>query len=194
MKRFWIMLLAVAVALAIALPAGAKKPPKPEPEPEPRGGYTCVDYGKMSGLDWQYDEAEGDPFPVTLGGDKSRSACIDVMSDAGVWKVTVTGSGASGLALTVRDSIAPGDVCFNEVYKGDSAGDYYLDLPSSHLNACGWKWGEQGIAFVDGEWVDSGEPLMGEDDEVPHPLAFIVRVKGSPNAQTTISVDLPDLP
>jgi hypothetical protein len=134
--------------------------------------------------DWQYFEAP-DPFEVTLGGENSRSACIDVSAPEGEWTVTVIDSGGRGLSMALRDSIAPGDLCLNESYDGTTGDVYPLGgQPSSHVNACGTDWGEL-IRDED----DELRLEMYETDE-ENPLAFIVRVGGSPKAETTIKVDI----
>jgi hypothetical protein len=127
---------------------------------------------------------------LTLKG--GEEACIDVIAPKGLWLVSVTANHNHGLTMVPRDSFSPGDSCGGAGFGNDPNGDWTLplsidprvEIPSSHVNACGAEFGE---------WINS-ELVMGETGDV-HWLAFDVWAGGpKKRATTTILVDLPPMP
>ncbi len=199
MKRFWILLLAVAMALVIALPASAGKPPiecdkhpnHPECAPDPgddtpTGGTTCIEGGSAY-------EVQTEDFDVILNG-KSDTACIDVIAAPGAWKITVLTDGiVRGLSLFLRDSVGPGDGCF----EGGSCGYVFRnDFPSevdfpyvegAYVNVCGTGFGES----VWNPDTSTFDYFAGVDTSVESPLAFIPSMSGRDGSVVTLHVDLP---
>lgn len=161
MKRFWFVLLAVAVALAMAVPAGAKKPDNPDKPPpdEPLVGLTCaeaaVEYGEHAAVNWINEET----FEVKVG--VREDACVDVMSLEGGWTIEVDMGTAIEVGLGVRDSVAPGDMCWGPcVGTGvvTESGIYEFSTPASEINACGVEFGDadEALAFI--AWADFRGP------------------------------------
>ncbi len=178
------LIAAVVLLVTVAAPAAAKKGGgKGKPTQEPAGGYTCAEMfeGSVTGL------VDGD-FSFTLDSEND-SACFDVTAEAGVWNVTVTGSGARGLTLIPKDSYPSGDSCGGAFMSGnDIYGTFQLpllidtrtEIPASTVNACGTEYGE---------WI--GGELVMEQTGNEHPLAFVAFLTGSRRATAVISVDLP---
>lgn len=202
MRRIWVTLLAVALALVIALPAGAGKPPidcdKLPNHPEcatdpgddtPIAGTTCVEDGST------YD-VQTDDFDVTLYG-KSDTACIDVLpAYPGAWKVTIETDGiVRGLSLYLRDSVAPGDGCF----EGGSCGyafrnDFPSDVPfpnidGAYVNVCGTEFGES-VWNADMEAFDYYADV---NEDVESPLSFFPSMSGRDGSVVTLHIDLPPI-
>jgi hypothetical protein len=188
MKRIWIMLFVVAFGVAIATPATAKvdcnlRPDHPtcqsdgeDPPDDGPVGMTCVEAdAALRNIShvvptWlpsgEATQQPGDlTFEVILND--RRSACVDVMSAAGAWRIDVVTLGsADGVALAVGDSVNPGDACWGGCH-GDVAanvstaacdgGDdgesckvvWTPELPESYLDSCGLWVGDNG--FADGD-------------------------------------------
>jgi len=208
-KRWWILLLALGVVLVLAVPVAATPGDeawcKDHPghakcigEPAPEDPDTA--YGTVCGGDVE----EGTSFEVYLGGRKSglpSSACVDVMSDQGAWRVQVevleNEGTLRGMSLFIRDSISPGDGCF----PGGSCGLVIRDIPEenpflvtmgmknipeAYVNACN----ELGDDNDFGEWADD---VFYEDirDGIPSPLAFIPSISGSNYLRVKLTVSIP---
>lgn len=186
MKRFWTVLLVVAVTLVMALPAGAVKPaiPGKPPPDEPLVGLTCAEaadvYRRNSDATWQGDRT----FTVELG--VRQDACVDVLSVAGNWIVTVDMGSALEVGMGVQDSVAPGDTCWGGCAGGgvgvftEGVQDMQFYTPKSAVNAC------------DGVATDP-EPDFG--DGAPE-LAFRAwaSYRGKAATPATITVTVPPLP
>jgi hypothetical protein len=203
MRRFWIMLLAIAMALVIALPAGAGKPQidcdndkflnRPECRNDPGdntpiAGTTCREGGSEYAV-------MTETFDVVLEG-KSDTACIDVIANPGVWKVEIkTSEGVRGLSLFLRDSVGPGDGCFEDgscgyVFRNDFPTE--VDLPyidGAYVNVCGTRFGE---SVRNSEGFLDYYPDVAKD--VESPVAFIPSMSGRDGSVVTLHVILPDLP
>jgi hypothetical protein len=209
-------LCVVALTVAAATPATAKvdcdvRPDHPacqtdDPAGElPMGGTMCDPAGYPDGIDGvQYGD-----FTFTLEG-KKPGTCIDVMSAAGPWEVTITGEGARYLVLVPRDSIAAGDSCGGYLLRNEAniygASPHILGydgtIPAATINACGTDWAE----WVDIDWPglnpeadcaafsDGGNQCLVTKDlpDVPHPLILQVGMQ-SGGGSTTFYVDLPPL-
>jgi hypothetical protein len=197
------MLLAITMALVIALPAGAGKPqidcdddkflnrPECRNDPgdeEPTGGTTCREGGYTHAV-------MTDDFDVVLYG-KSDTACIDVIADPGAWKVKIETQGiVRGMSLFLRDSVGPGDGCF----EGGSCGYVFrndfpteVDLPyidGAYVNVCGTGFGESVRNSVTG--VFDYYPDVAKD--VESPVAFIPSMSGRDGSVVTLHVNLPPL-
>lgn len=155
MKRFSIILLAIAVALVMALPAGAKGPPdkpdKPGKPPETLIGMTCEEYGFDT---WNLHEESSDgSFTVDVTG--REWACVDVVAPEGDWNVyVVTAEGVRRVTIRVQDSVAPGDLCGDDMITGVlNASEEPLTLsgiPKATVNACGVEYDDedQALAFL----------------------------------------------
>ena len=220
MKRIWISLSALALVLVIAAPAGAVKPDCTDPNSThpscqddsddelPLAGTMCDPEEYPRNPDDETFQLEGvqtDDFTFTLYG-KKPATCIDVLSDEGLWEVTVTGEGARYLGLVPRDSSTPGDSCGGwllrseaNIYTTHTFSAYGGPMPAATINACGTEWSE---------WVDLTTPGLipeihcGVIDgdrckvvdalDIPHPLAFHVFMQ-SGGGSTTFYVDLPPL-
>jgi hypothetical protein len=195
------MLLAITMALVIALPAGAGKPPididckKLPNHPQcaidpgddtPMGGTTCAEDGSA-------DAVKTETFDVVLNG-KSDSACIDVIANPGAWKITIATEGVvRTLSLFLRDSVAPGDGCF----EGGSCGYAFrndippeVDMPyidGPYVNVCGTDFGES-VWDPDTEVFDYyPDVAMG----VESPLSFMPSMSGREGSVVTLRVFLP---
>jgi hypothetical protein len=210
MKRWWILLLAFGLVFVLAVPVvatpgdvewcvGHPDHPKcdtPSEDPDPTWGNPC-------GVD--PPEADGS-FTVDLGGRNSGlpdSACIDVMSGAGPWTVSVKVHDGTlrGMSVFIRDSDGPGDGCFEGGSCGLSLGrrdiptenpftlDEYLDevdIPEAHVNACNIF--SDGNPF--GEWA--GDIFyVDEEPGIPSPLAFRPSVSGTNDLWVTLTVTVP---
>ena len=153
----------------------------------PVAGTTCAEGGST------YD-VQTDDFDVTLYG-KSDTACIDVMpAESGAWKVTIETDGiVRGLSLFLRDSVGPGDGCF----EGGSCGYVFrTDFPAevvfpyidgAYVNVCGTE-------FAEAIW----NPVAGDFDYYPNvdtsvesPLSFFPSMSGRDGSVVTLHVDLP---
>ena len=226
------MLLAGALALLMAAPAGAGRPncdpddPKYTPEHPacqgdepsedlPLGGTMCDpdEYPKNPDGTFQIEGVQSGDFTFTLAG-KRPGTCIDVMSIAGPWEVTVTGEGARYLGLIPRDSIAAGDSCGGPLLRNAAniygASPHILgyngSVPAATINACGTEWAE----WVDVDWPglnadpvsaggdcaafsdDGSQCLVTEQLPIAHPLILQVFMQ-SGGGTTTFYVDLPPL-
>jgi hypothetical protein len=201
MRRYWVILLAVAMALVIALPAGAGKPQidcdKHPNHPEcvadpgddtPIAGTTCVDGGSA------YD-VKTDDFSVVLNG-KSDTACIDVIANPGAWKVEIETEGiVRGMSLFLRDSVGPGDGCF----EGGSCGYVFrrpfpsevdfLYIDGSYVNVCGTNFGES----VWNSFTGVFDYYSDVDETVESPVSFIPSMSGRDGSVVTLHVDLPPI-
>jgi hypothetical protein len=153
MKRFSIILLAIAVALVMGLPAGAKGPPdkpdKPGKPPETLIGMTCEEYGFAT---WDLYET-GEPFTLTVTG--REWACVDVVApEGGDWIVDVVAAeGVRRVTIRVQDSVAPGDLCGDDMITGVlNTGDSLTlsEIPEATVNACGVEYDDedQALAFL----------------------------------------------
>ena len=194
MKRFWIMLLAVAMALVIALPATADKPDKPDkpgkpPTSVPIAGTTCIDGGST------YD-VKRDNFSVVLYG-KSDTACIDVIANPGAWKVEIETEGiVRGMSLFLRDSVGPGDGCFEDgscgyVFRRPFPSEIeFPNIDGSYVNVCGTDFGES-VRDPDTGLFDYYSEV---DEIVESPVSFIPSMSGRDGSVVTLHVILPDLP
>jgi hypothetical protein len=136
-----------------------------------------------------------DDFDVVLFG-KSDTACIDVIADPGAWKVKIETHGiVRGMSLFLRDSVGPGDGCF----EGGSCGYVFrndfpteVDLPyidGTYVNVCGTGFGESVRNSVTG--VFDYYPDVAKD--VESPVAFILSMSGRDGSVVTLHVDLPPL-
>ncbi|MEN8114733.1 MAG: hypothetical protein ABFS21_10120 [Actinomycetota bacterium] len=174
MKRFWIMLLVLAVALVTALPVGAAKPdcnpdspdytPEhpscvPDEPDEPLVGLTCADaeaqYGPHVDVNWIDDWT----FTFEIG--YREDACVDVISIAGDWTIKVDMGSAILVGLGVRDSVAPGDMCWGpglDTGLVTEADTYTFGTPASELNACGDDFGDDDEALSFFAWADFRGP------------------------------------
>ena len=221
MKRLWILLLAVGVVFALAVPVAAApgdeawcdshpdsskcvEDPAPE-DPDSTWGTPCGVTTEVTDVSETVSQ-----FTVDLGGRKtilSSGACIDVMSDAGPWTVSVEVHEGTlrGMSVFIRDSIAPGDGCFPGGSCGLSLRDIPtgnpftlsefmddIDIPAAYVNACN--------VFEDdnyfGEWTvdEAGDPLdfyEGIHTDIPSPLAFIPAISGSQDVKVTLTVTFP---
>jgi hypothetical protein len=218
MRRIFIALAALALALVVAAPAGAVKPNCDPDDPNytpdhptcasddpgdevPFAGTMCDPAEYPAGI----DGVQTGDFTFTLAG-KKPGTCIDVISDEGIWEVTVTGEGARYLGLVPRDSIAPGDSCGGwllrteaNIYKTHTFSAYGGPMPAATINACGTEWAEwvdvdlPGLdPAVDCVAVDGDQCLVADALDIPHPLAFHVFMQ-SGGGSTTFHVDLPPL-
>lgn len=198
MRRILILALAAALTFAFAVPAHAgvdceKKPNHPICADEPlTAGTVCGTTPSATGV-----------FEVMLGGRHTEYAyppgmCIDVLSGAGEWtvQVEVLAGTLRELNLYLRDSLAPGDGCF----EGGSCGLALRDIssepgvitaiqlgymPDAHVNACGTQYGE--LVEIDGEFVsyDTVEP------SIESPLAFMPSMRASNDAVVKLTVHTP---
>jgi len=222
MRRLTIGLVLVVMILLFASVAGAVPPKCDEPGGEnlpgcpgddpsttttttqpdlPLGGTMCDPAEYPDGI----TGVQTDDFTFTLEG-KKPAKCIDVLSDEGLWEVTVTGEGARYLGLVPRDSSTPGDSCGGwllrseaNIYTTHTFSAYGGPMPAATINACGTEWSE---------WVDLTTPGLipeihcGVIDgdrckvvdalDIPHPLAFHVFMQ-SGGGSTTFYVNLPPL-
>jgi hypothetical protein len=202
MRRIWIMLMAITMALVIALPAGAGKPPidcdkhpnhlecVPDPgDDTPIAGTTCREG------DPTY-EVKTDDFDVVLYG-KSDTACIDVIANPGAWKVKIETHGiVRGMSLFLRDSVGPGDGCFEDgscgyVFRHDFPSEVdFPDIDGAYVNVCGTDFGES-VRNPDTGHLDYYSDV---DETVESPVSFIPSMSGRDGSVVTLHVILPDLP
>ncbi|MEN8114529.1 MAG: hypothetical protein ABFS21_09085 [Actinomycetota bacterium] len=169
MKRFWIVLFVATATLVVALPVGAAvdcKDPKFINHPmcapdEPLIGLTCAEaeaqYGPHVDVTWS-DDTKAFTFKIGYRED----ACVDVFSFPGEWTIEVVDMGSAILVgLGVRDSVAPGDMCWGPCLDTGlvtEPGIYTFDTPASELNACGDDFGDddEALAFI--AWADFRGP------------------------------------
>ena len=198
MRRLLLLTLAAIITFALAVPAHAgvdcaEKPNHPACDSEPlTAGTVCGTTPPETGV-----------FEVMLGGRHTEytyppGMCIDVLSAAGEWTVSVEVLAGTlrELNLYLRDSFAPGDGCF----EGGSCGLALRDIssepgviteielghmPDAHVNACGLQYGE--LVEVDAELVyfDTVEP------SIESPLAFMPSMRASNDAVVKLSVHMP---
>jgi hypothetical protein len=196
MKRFWIMLLAVALALVIALPAGAGKPDRncDETPDHPQCRADLGDDTPIAGTTCgSPDDVKTGDFEVILKG-KSDTACIDVIANPGAWKIRIETVGiVRGLSLFLRDSVGPGDGCF----EGGSCGYVYRndfppivdfpDIDGAYVNVCGTDFGES----VWNPEAETFDYYATENKDVVSPLAFIPSMSGRDGSEVKLTVYLP---
>jgi hypothetical protein len=198
MKRPWLLVLVVGMIMALAAPVAAAPPDCSEKPDHPScplpddldGGTVCDTEAPKTG-----------DFDITLGGGKTHypdGACVDVLSDEGPWYVTVDVQQGSvrELRLFLRDSVGPGDGCF----EGGSCGLVLRDLPTdpihlapsmnvddagsmpgAYVNACGTVFAE----------VHDGVSYDAVRDDIPSPLAFMPSIRASRDAVVVLRVSPP---
>jgi hypothetical protein len=214
MRRIGVVLLVMAMGLVIASPVGAAKPDcnddpshpscKDEPVDDQGGGITCAEHATWKGQENLITDVEDhyDHFDVELSG-KNVRACIDVMSDEGVWTVDIEllAGAVRSIGLIPRDSVAPGDSCGGVIlsrpdlplsidlpqvpppdYDGpnpDIDGDGMIE--GAYVNSCG----------VDFEELIDGTTYATVNDQIPSPLAFQASMAGSRDAHVILHVHVP---
>ena len=115
-------------------------------------------------------------------------ACIDVMSDEGVWTVDIQllAGTVRSMGLIPRDSVAPGDSCGGVILsRGDIplsiGGEIPLSVEGAYVNSCG----------VDFEELIDGTTYATVNDQIPSPLAFQASMAGSKDAHVILHVHVP---
>lgn len=201
MRRIGLVLLVMAMGLVIASPAGAAgRPPCPdgsyqrqcptEPVDDQGGGITCAEHATWKGQENLITDVEvhEDHFDIELSG-KNVRACIDVMSDEGVWTVDIQllAGTVRSMGLIPRDSVAPGDSCGGVILsRGDIplsiGGEIPLSVEGAYVNSCG----------VDFEELIDGTTYATVNDQIPSPLAFQASMAGSKDAHVILHVYVPE--
>jgi hypothetical protein len=206
----------MAMALVIASPAETappnldceEKPNHPacqeDPVDEQGGGITCAEHATSKGQEDLITDVEvhDDHFDIELSG-KNVRACIDVMSDEGVWTVDIQilEGTVRSVGLIPRDSVAPGDSCGGiSLARGDvplsinlpvvPPDDY--DGPNPDIDGDGMIEG----AYVNSCGIDFAELVDGVsysdfETEIPSPLAFQASMTGSRDAHVILHVHVP---
>jgi hypothetical protein len=222
-RRLLFLALAVLMTLVVSLPAGADKPdcntypdghpqacpsedPPDDPIAEPPMGGTMCDPAEYP---VSIDVIQTGDFSFSLGG-KQAGTCIDVISGAGPWEVTITGGGAKYLGVIPRDSYAAGDSCGGYLLR--SEGNIYGSnplilgytgvMPAATVNACGTDFGEWVDIALDGlepslvtdggdcSVIDGDQCLVAGQLDVEHPLVLQAFLSGSADGVTNFYVDL----
>jgi hypothetical protein len=181
MKRLIILL--VALGLLMAFPAAAagvdceKKPDHPLcGDGGPDGEYVgteCVESTKLG--DDVIVDATGTDFEFTVDPIEPN-ACIDVSNVAasGTWTIDfeVVSGTLRELIVSVRDSVAGGDLCDEARLRRPSEPSGSISLQpnaADFVNACGTQYGE---IVPDGTTYTTVEP------GIQSPLAFLVWARG----------------
>ena len=197
MKKNAILILAVLMLLAVAAPATAK-PPNCDDNPshpscgdpgeeEVPAGTECMESIKL-GDDMLADATDTD-FDFSVDA-QTPNACIDVskVAASGTWTINfeVVSGSLRELIVSVRDSVAGGDLCAEARLRrpSDQSGNIALHPDAADfVNACGTQYGE----IVDGTTYNTVEP------GIQSPLAFLVWARGK-DLVIEFSVNFPNTP
>ena len=197
MKRLLILLVVLGLLMAFPATAFAEKPDfcsDPESthpscgDGEPDGEYVgteCVESTKLG--DDMLVDAKTTDFSFAVDP-QNPNACIDVSNVAasGTWTINfeVVSGTLRELIVSVRDSIAGGDLCDEARLRRPSEPWEILLQPNAadFVNACGTQYGE---IVPDGTTYTTVEP------GIQSPLAFLVWARGK-DLEINFSVDYPN--
>lgn len=177
MKRTMSVFLALGLLVALPAPVSAKRP-APPPGPEPVIGRTCEQWAVEHPQFAQIGGADND-FVLILDADQP-SACIDVASLQGTWRIAIDAVSASSLEVQVKDSV-PGDICYRGSFgkKKNPIPDMIdVEIPAAAIDAC--TPGEVGLA-------------ADQDPALVFAVAYSPE-RGTTGSKVTIHVDLPSQP
>jgi len=197
MKRLWIGAMAIGMLVLMTLPAVATPP---DGHGNPHETTTTV-AGGLAGTTCGEEAVpdENGVFTIELtGADPKDGTCLDVWADEGEWTVDVAINAGTMRRLLIipRDSVGPGDSCGGYDFRRNVPSTFVLPGPNhpmdldgdgfiegSYVNSCGTQFGE---------WVDGyADPIFSVDESIPSPLALIVLMEGSRDADVTLTVHLP---
>lgn len=177
MRKTTSVILALGILMTLQAPVSAKKP-VPPPGPEPMIGLTCEQWAVEHPQFAQIGGADND-FELVLDADQP-SACIDVASLQGTWRIAIDAESAASLEVQVKDSI-PGDFCYRGSFgkKKNPIPDMIdVEIPAAAIDAC--TPGEVGLA-------------ADQDPALVFAVAYSPE-RGTTGSKVTIHVDLPSQP
>ncbi len=177
MRRLLALTSVAVLTLTLAVPAGAAKPPKDPPGQNPLPGVTCGE-AEFEDPGLYTIGSASDDFTVILTPSRPAS-CMDVTSNAGDWKISLTTVGAAYLEVQIKDSV-PGDFCYREGF-----GKKKNPIPES-------PWSIEGLPAAAIDACTPGEVGLATDEDPA--LVFMVAYAPERNASTsgvTFFVDLP---
>lgn len=177
MRKTTSVILALGILMTLQAPVSAKKP-VPPPGPEPMIGLTCEQWAVEHPQFAQIGGADND-FELVLDADQP-SACIDVASLQGTWRIAIDAESAASLEVQVKDSV-PGDFCYRGSFgkKKNPIPDMIdVEIPAAAIDAC--TPGEVGLA------ADQDPALVFAVGYSPE--------RGTTGSKVTIHVDLPSQP
>jgi hypothetical protein len=134
-------------------------------------------------------DATDTDFPLTVDA-VDPNACIDVskVAASGTWSIefNVVSGTLRELIVSVRDSVAGGDLCDEARLRRPSEASGSITLQpnaADFVNACGTQYGE---IVPDGTTFTTVEP------GIQSPLAFLVWARGSKDLEINFWVDYPN--
>lgn len=180
MRKTTSVILALGILMTLQAPVSAKKP-VPPPGPEPMIGLTCEQWAVEHPQFAQIGGADND-FELVLDADQP-SACIDVASLQGTWRIAIDAESAASLEVQVKDSM-PGDFCYRGSFGKkknpipDSPWMIDVEIPAAAIDGC--TPGEVGLA-------------ADQDPALVFAVAYSPE-RGTTGSKVTIHVDLPSQP